>query len=165
MKETNKKTQMSPPWYGYYRKINALFGKDPAIKLDFDETELAIIMRVEERKKQKQLRNCFRQKYHMAHSKLRSWLSRPTQKSRTVRSYIRKRLKEIRSSHAPKQLLVCIQILLLMLCLSLRLRSFLMTTLAIYTEMLQCSIRTLPKRSSESKEFIFVQTLLRNNND
>lgn len=36
------KMKMSPPWVVYYRKIEALFGEDPDIKVDFDEDNLII---------------------------------------------------------------------------------------------------------------------------
>lgn len=40
------KTKMSPPWYGYYNKLLALFGEDPEIKVEFDESELTVYLYV-----------------------------------------------------------------------------------------------------------------------
>lgn len=36
------KIKLSPPWTTYYRQLQALFGKDPDIKLFFDEDESSI---------------------------------------------------------------------------------------------------------------------------
>ena len=36
------KLKLSPPWTTYYRQLKALFGKDPDIKLFFDEEEGAV---------------------------------------------------------------------------------------------------------------------------
>ena len=34
-----KKTELSPPWAIYYKKLEALFGEDPDIKIEYDEDE------------------------------------------------------------------------------------------------------------------------------
>ena len=41
-----KELKLSPPWVTYYREINALFGEDPDIKIEFDEDECIIKMYV-----------------------------------------------------------------------------------------------------------------------
>lgn len=40
--ENKLKLKLSPPWTTYYRQLKALFGKDPDIKLFFDEEEGAV---------------------------------------------------------------------------------------------------------------------------
>lgn len=42
-----KKITLSPPWVTYYRKINALFGEDPKIKVSFDADKYIIKLYVE----------------------------------------------------------------------------------------------------------------------
>lgn len=39
--------KMSPPWVVYYREIEALFGEDPDIRIEFDEDEYIIKLFVE----------------------------------------------------------------------------------------------------------------------
>lgn len=38
--------KLSPPWYFYYRKINALFGEDPNVLVQYEEDENVITLRV-----------------------------------------------------------------------------------------------------------------------
>ena len=38
----SKEISLSAPWYTYYHELEALFGQDPDITLDFDEDELII---------------------------------------------------------------------------------------------------------------------------
>lgn len=47
----NNKMKMSPPWVIYFRKIEALFGKDPAIKVKFDEENRIIKIYVDNTEK------------------------------------------------------------------------------------------------------------------
>lgn len=42
-----ERLKLSPPWFIYYREIEALFGEDPDIKIEFDEENLTIRMFVE----------------------------------------------------------------------------------------------------------------------
>lgn len=37
-----KEISLSAPWYTYYHELEALFGQDPDVTLDFDEDELII---------------------------------------------------------------------------------------------------------------------------
>jgi hypothetical protein len=46
-----KKVNVSAPWWTYYRKLDALFGKDPDIHTTFQEDEKRIIFRVENKDK------------------------------------------------------------------------------------------------------------------
>ena len=45
--EHSKKVSLSPPWYIYYRKLQALFGDDYQIQMFFDEGSNAIKMYVD----------------------------------------------------------------------------------------------------------------------
>lgn len=47
----DKKTKLSPPWVEYYRKLEAMFGPDPDIKVEFDEDEMHIKLYVESHEK------------------------------------------------------------------------------------------------------------------
>lgn len=47
----DKKTKLSPPWIEYYRKLEAMFGPDPDIKVEFDEDEMHIKLYVESHEK------------------------------------------------------------------------------------------------------------------
>jgi len=38
----NNKTKLSPPWVEYYRQIEAMFGEDPDIKIEYDESNYTI---------------------------------------------------------------------------------------------------------------------------
>lgn len=42
---------MSPPWVLYYKEVEALFGKDPDVAVDYDEEENEIVMLVEDSEK------------------------------------------------------------------------------------------------------------------
>lgn len=35
-------TKLSPPWYGYFKEINALFGEDPEIEIRIDPDEMTL---------------------------------------------------------------------------------------------------------------------------
>ena len=39
-------TRISPPWISYYRKVNALFGDDPDIRIEYDDENNVITMYV-----------------------------------------------------------------------------------------------------------------------
>lgn len=43
--------KLSAPWETYYREIKALFGSDPAIKLEYDEENKIVKMRVDGQEK------------------------------------------------------------------------------------------------------------------
>lgn len=47
----DKKMKLSPPWIEYYRKLEAMFGQDPDIKVEFDEDEMHIKLYVESHEK------------------------------------------------------------------------------------------------------------------
>lgn len=47
----DKKMKLSPPWVEYYRKIEAMFGPDPDIRVEFDEDEMHIKLYVESHEK------------------------------------------------------------------------------------------------------------------
>lgn len=47
----DKKTKLSPPWIEYYRKLEAMFGPDPDIKVEFNEDEMHIKLYVESHEK------------------------------------------------------------------------------------------------------------------
>jgi len=47
----DKKMKLSPPWIEYYRKLEAMFGPDPDIKIEFDEDEMHIKLYVESHEK------------------------------------------------------------------------------------------------------------------
>lgn len=47
----DKKMKLSPPWVEYYRKLEAMFGPDPDIKVEFDEDEMHIKLYVESHEK------------------------------------------------------------------------------------------------------------------
>ena len=47
----DKKMKLSPPWVEYYKKIEAMFGPDPDIKVEFDEDEMHIKLYVESHEK------------------------------------------------------------------------------------------------------------------
>ena len=47
----DKKMKLSPPWIEYYRKLEAMFGPDPDIKVEFDEGEMHIKLYVESHEK------------------------------------------------------------------------------------------------------------------
>lgn len=40
--ETNKKPTLSPPWFKYFREIEALFLKDPEVTVSFDEITMTL---------------------------------------------------------------------------------------------------------------------------
>jgi hypothetical protein len=42
-----KKVNLSAPWIGYARQVNALFGKDPEIKVEYDENAIELKLFVE----------------------------------------------------------------------------------------------------------------------
>lgn len=44
---SEKKMKLSPPWLTFYREVNAMFGEDPDIRVEFDEEENTIKMYVE----------------------------------------------------------------------------------------------------------------------
>jgi hypothetical protein len=46
-----KKVNVSAPWWTYYRKLDALFGKDPDIHTTFEEEKKIIVLRVENQDK------------------------------------------------------------------------------------------------------------------
>lgn len=47
----DKKMKLSPPWIEYYRKLEAMFGPDPDIRVEFDEDEMHIKLYVESHEK------------------------------------------------------------------------------------------------------------------
>ena len=47
----DKKMKLSPPWIEYYRKLEAMFGPDPDIKVEFNEDEMHIKLYVESHEK------------------------------------------------------------------------------------------------------------------
>ena len=46
-----KNLNLCSPWVNYYREIEALFGDDPDIRIEYDEDELVIKMYVEDQEK------------------------------------------------------------------------------------------------------------------
>lgn len=45
--ENQKNVRLAPPWIQYLHKLAALFGNDPEIKMDYNEDENILTMRVE----------------------------------------------------------------------------------------------------------------------
>ena len=46
-RKLNVNLNLSAPWVTYYRKLEALFGKDPDIRVEYDEDEIEVKMYVE----------------------------------------------------------------------------------------------------------------------
>jgi len=46
-RKLNVNFNLSAPWVTYYRKLEALFGKDPDIRIEYDEGEIEVKMYVE----------------------------------------------------------------------------------------------------------------------
>lgn len=42
-----EKTKLSPPWWEYYHKLDAMFSRDPDIHMEFDEENLIVKMYVD----------------------------------------------------------------------------------------------------------------------
>ena len=42
-----EKTKLSPPWWEFYNKLDAMFGRDPEIHLEFNEEDMIIKMFVD----------------------------------------------------------------------------------------------------------------------
>lgn len=43
----NNGLKLSPPWVAYWQKMNAMFGDDPEIHLEYREDEATVVMRVD----------------------------------------------------------------------------------------------------------------------
>jgi len=50
-KLNNNETKLSPPWWEFYNKLNAMFGNDPEIHMDFNEEQYTIKMFVDNQAK------------------------------------------------------------------------------------------------------------------
>lgn len=46
-----KNVKLSPPWYTFYHKINAMFGRDPEITIKFDEDTMILKLFVDNQAK------------------------------------------------------------------------------------------------------------------